>query len=130
MKRFFITVLAVFYLGVSSEATVHIHYCMGELIDLSFSSDKTEKCGNCGMDKSSSENCCKHLQHKFKVKDSLTASKVGYHFTLLGIEVPSKNLAEIDELPISSLDKVNVFNAALNRTQATPAFILYCNFRI
>ncbi len=130
MKRFVITVLAVFYLGVSSGATVHIHYCMGELIDWSLSSDETEKCGNCGMDKSNSDKCCKYLQHKFKVKDSLTASKAGYHFSLLGIEIPSKNLAEIDELPLSSLDKVNVFNVALNRTQATPAFILYCNFRI
>ncbi len=69
MKKFIITLLALFYLGSSSGATVHFHYCMGRLIEWSLASKKDEKCSSCKMktEKQSKKSCCKHQQKQVKV---------------------------------------------------------------
>jgi hypothetical protein len=33
MKKFITAILAVLYLGTSSGATIHMHYCMGKLAE-------------------------------------------------------------------------------------------------
>ncbi|WP_200864732.1 hypothetical protein [Arcticibacter svalbardensis] len=42
MKKFFVTLFVVFYLGVSSGATMHFHYCMGQLVDMGLEMDGKE----------------------------------------------------------------------------------------
>lgn len=74
MKKLFIAILSVFYLVSSFGASIDMHYCMGKLIDTSFSyiasSDNT-KCSNCGMIKSSHDkkNCCKDEHKRVKTTD-------------------------------------------------------------
>ena len=48
---------------------VHMHYCMGKLVDKNFWASEDQHCGSCGMDKSSkdSDNCCKEEVKQVKV---------------------------------------------------------------
>lgn len=70
MKKLVTLILALIYLGSSTGATVHLHYCMGKLADWGLGHQQSESCGTCGMDQSSSEDsgCCKD-EHKFIKSD-------------------------------------------------------------
>lgn len=130
MKKFIVTILAVFYFGASSGAAVHIHYCMGQLIDWSISKSGTGSCTNCGMEKDNSKDCCKDKQHQLTLKDSPKASKVVYHFNTIGAEIPLTSYKEFEKLNFKSLDENKAVINSPPRTQAVSAFIRNCTFRI
>ena len=132
MKRISIFLLLLLYVTVSSGFTVHLHYCMGELVESRLTHSDEATCGGCGMekDKSSSDGCCKD-EHK-----------------LLKID-QNKKLAELDtslKLPVS--DQVILFapvstavlplqpeylhppTNAPPRQLAIPHYLLHRNFRI
>lgn len=86
MKKFLVTILAVFYLGVSSGATVHFHHCMGQLVEWGFSSTKKDDsagCSKCGMGTGSENDCCKHQSKEAKVDKVQKVSESSYHFKVL-----------------------------------------------
>lgn len=60
MKKFIIAIFALVYLGTTTGATVHMHYCMGKLAGWSFSHQENDKCAKCGMQKMGDEqnDCC------------------------------------------------------------------------
>lgn len=131
MKKLLITVLAVFYLGVSSGATLHFHYCMGELIEWGLSNDNSEKeieCSNCGMKKGVSEDCCKDQKQEYKLKESQKVSVSIVQptaFALAPLTYP-----DFTQILLSSpVDIIPESNAPL-RTQKTAVFIRNCTFRI
>ncbi len=131
MKKLVITVLAVFYLGVSSGATVHFHYCMGELIEWGLSdndSSKENDCSNCGMKKGLSENCCKDQKQEYKLKESQKAPLNTLQpvvFALPPVTYPDFNQI----LPSTPADLIPASNAP-PRTLKTAVFVRNCNFRI
>jgi len=131
MKRLLITVLAVFYLSVSSGATVHFHYCMGELIEWGLTNDNSEKaadCSNCGMKKGISEDCCKDQKQEYKLKESQKTQLSTFQpvvFALAPITYP--DFSQI--LSGTPSDLIPESNAP-PRTLKTAVFIRNCNFRI
>lgn len=70
MKKVFALILAILYLGSTIGATVHLHYCMDQLVNWTLD-DEGSKCKNCGMEKDG--NCCKD-ENKF-VKNGLDQSR-------------------------------------------------------
>ena len=66
MKKLLIAIVALLYIGSSTGATVHLHYCMGKLADWGIGHDKSENCSQCGMEKTDKKDngCCKD-EHKF-----------------------------------------------------------------
>ncbi len=68
MKKFLVAILAILYLGTTTGATVHIHYCMGKQAGWSLTHEENKKCGRCGMEKSGDEPnaCCSDEQQFFK----------------------------------------------------------------
>lgn len=131
VKKLIITVLAVFYLGVSSGATVHFHYCMGELIEWGFTDDPNESaddCSNCGMEKGVSGDCCKEQKQEFKLKE---AQKTAINtiqakiLTLAPISYP--NYIETLRASQQVLIPVSLTPPLI---QKTAVFLLNCNFRI
>jgi hypothetical protein len=131
MKRLLITVLAIFYLSVSSGATVHFHYCMGELIEWGLSNDDSSKakdCSNCGMKKGLSEDCCKDQKQEYKLKESQKAPLN----TLQPVVFDLAPITFYDFPKISSGTSVNLISEsnAPPRTLKTAVFIRNCNFRI
>lgn len=88
MKKFLVSILTFLYISTATGATVHLHYCMGELVEWSFWKNENGKCDNCGMDKNSKEEkgCCKdeHKQIKLDKDQKITEPpfKVNQYFSL------------------------------------------------
>lgn len=69
MKKIFISLLAILYLGISSGVAMELHYCMGNKAGMELYGSSSDKCGKCGMTDSKS-GCC-HDEFKFyKLNDS------------------------------------------------------------
>lgn len=66
LKKLLVTILAFLYLATSVGATVHLHYCMDQLVDWSLASDEEKECSNCGMHKDAAKGCCKDEQKQVK----------------------------------------------------------------
>ena len=130
MKRFVITVLAVFYLGVSSGATVHFHYCMGQLLEWGLSVKEPDKCAKCAMNEAETEDCCKNQHQNFKVEESQKASQNVYQFNPHPLEIPLTAFNELTSLYVSSTKEEHPFSYSPPRTQNIPVFLRNCNFRI
>ncbi|MES2330730.1 MAG: hypothetical protein V4539_14090 [Bacteroidota bacterium] len=96
MKKVFIAILAILYLGTSSGATVHLHYCMGKLVDSGIWNSKhtgTAKCDNCGMLKgqNNAKKCCKDEERQVKPTDNHKAVQLAYQLIQsLSTAVPSQ----------------------------------------
>ena len=130
MKKLITTILAIFYLGVSSGASIDMHYCMGQLIDWGISQDETEKCNNCGMEKGLSSDCCKDEQHKLAVKESPKASAIVYHFNTPGLNVHSAVYNGTGFIYVHPLEENRIVSDSPPPSQSIPAFIRNCTFRI
>lgn len=131
MKKFIITLFAVFYLGVSSGATVHFHYCMGQLIEWGLSEDARDNagnCSNCGMKKGASEDCCKDQKQELKVKDSRKAPVISFQAKIFALE--PQIFSELQEVTFSTVKELLPLSNAPPRTEKTAVFIRNCNFRI
>ena len=75
MKKFLIVILAVLYMGSSTGATLHLHYCMGKLVGWDLGHSESDACGTCGMKKDLSQNkgCCKDEHKQIKLDNDQKA---------------------------------------------------------
>ncbi len=130
MKKFIITILAVFYLGVSSGATMHFHYCMGQLIEWGLASKKSKECSNCGMKARTADDCCKHQNKQVKVDSPQKISESVYQ-----IKAPAGNIIPAEYFSASYLYSPDLIEEHPN-SNSPPGFgkvstiVLHCNFRI
>lgn len=79
MKKFIVAILSILYLSSAAGATVHMHYCMGKLVDMGLWHGKASKCSNCESKKkkaaSCNKKCCKDKHQKVQApKDQKTAA--------------------------------------------------------
>jgi hypothetical protein len=129
VKKFLVSIFAVFYLGIASGATVHFHYCMGELLSWGLTKANTGNCSNCGMEKSDTENCCKDEVQQIKVEKAQKAeSSFQFQKVVSGVlpqASPEPSVALLREVIVTG-----PFAHAPPRTEKAPAFLLNCNFRI
>ncbi len=109
MKKFLATILAILYLATTTGATVHLHYCMGKLVEQNLWHNQKEKCGKCGMDKSETNDngCCKdeHKQLKLDVDHKIAVSTFD-HLQLVAIAEPV-SFIEIPTIAFSSITEEN-----------------------
>ncbi|THU36862.1 hypothetical protein FAM09_18020 [Niastella caeni] len=77
MKKFLVSILAIFYLGTSVGATVNLHYCMGKLVNWDFSVKETHTCGECGMEKlkTKKNGCCEDKHQVLQVEKDQKGEK-------------------------------------------------------
>ena len=132
MKKFIAVILALLYLGASTGATIHMHYCMGKLADWGLGHTNSETCGSCGMEKSSEKDngCCKDEQ-KF-IKN--TADQKIVESSLLLMNVISAAVipgyTELPALQITSITEEHPFSHAPPRTHGVAVYILNQAFLI
>lgn len=132
MKRLLLTILALFYLGMSTGMTVHLHYCMGELVKFGLSAPEQSACPYCGMKKKeeSKKPCCKDDAAQAKVEQSPKADSQNYQFPLL-MPIPADPMAW--KIPVA-VWSVASHNAHLPHTppekEPVPVFIRNCTYRI
>ena len=130
MKKLVLTILTIFYVGVSSGATVHFHHCMGQLVEWGLSDTKSDQCGNCGRKESGTEKCCKNQSQQFKVEKSQKAALSVYEFNLPLLELSLAPFNESQQILSSSLREEHNLSIQPQRTQNISVFIRNCNFRI
>jgi hypothetical protein len=132
MKKFIALILAVLYLGTSTGATIHIHYCMGQLADWGLGHASTEACGSCGMEKSSEKDngCCKDEQTFIKntADQKIAESSLLLIIVFSGAVIPG--YTELPVLQISSVTEENPMSHAPPRAHAVAAYILNQTFLI
>jgi hypothetical protein len=132
MKRITIFFLMLLYMAVSSGFTVHLHYCMGELVESNLTHSDEPTCGGCGMEKeaSSSDGCCKD-EHK--------QVKVDQDKKLAEIAAKAVQTASEHTVPFAFISPENLlfeavhqgpFSNAPPRYSGIPCYLLQHNFRI
>lgn len=133
MKKILLTILAVFYLGVSSGATVHFHYCMGKLVSWGLEKQSTGKvCEFCGMPKTAAKkkSCCKDTAQQAKVEKSQKVNQAVYKFEqpATAIVLPEFFVNYQLEIPVK-ITREALSNAPPDGQQI-PVFIKNCTYRI
>lgn len=132
MKRIFATILLVFYLGVSSGATLQFHYCMGELIQWGVLQNNDSNCPSCGMKKKVSldKKCCKENHQEIKTDKSRVSNNAEFNFQqFVSLVVKPYQL----EQPVAQLVYLKGALPLVNAPpleQHTSIFLLHCTFRI
>ncbi len=130
MKKVLVTILAVFYLSVSSGATVHFHYCMGRLVKWGLEFKEPASCSKCGMKINKSKNCCQDQSKKLKVDSSQRLSDNSVQLQVFSTALPVTPYSEqYKALAFSIPEELPVSNAPPDR-QPVPVFLRFCNFRI
>lgn len=118
MKKFIIAILAILYMGTTTGATVHLHYCMGKLVGSELFHQKDRKqCGNCGMEKKSGKDksCCKDQQKQVKLENDQQAALPFFQMMqVLAVAIP----AGFFELPVANVASIS---EALPVSHAPPA---------
>ena len=132
MKRFFIAVLALFYLITSGGATLRIHYCMGEFVEWSLLDKKDEHCVNCGMERRTKESkdCCKDEnkkievdKHQRTVDDNSTLTNISF----LLIPIPTR---DINPVRLFSIIRQNILTTSPPGSKSVAIYLWHCDFRI
>lgn len=86
MKKAFIAILAIIYLGITSGVVINLHYCMGKVASVEYGFVEDKPCSICGME--SKHGCC-HDEYKIvKLDDSHQLSKANYGFFKSLVIVP------------------------------------------
>jgi hypothetical protein len=132
VKKFIVTILALIYITTSTGATVHLHYCMGQLADWGLGSDKSKTCSSCGMGENDQKkhDCCKD-EHKFlkNENDQKYAEASLQLAQLLAIALPP-SCFEIQPPLFSSLTRGNPMSHAPPRPPSVAVYIRNCVFLI
>lgn len=132
MKKFLVLILSILYLGTSSGATLHMHYCMGKLVELGLWQKEDGKCGKCGMNKSAKadKNCCKDQKQKVKGEKDQKLVSVSVNQILLSGEAVPASYAVLPDVYVTSPVLENPQGNAPPRSRKVDYYILNCIFRI
>ena len=131
MKRIATFILLIIYFVTSTGATMHYHYCMGEVAGSSIWKDTEKKCGKCGMEKEESEDngCCKDERQWIKIENDQKNNKAQPEFSKL-------EPGEISFVFLISTFFTSQFclppgeSKARLRSHEIPTYLLNCVFRI
>ena len=129
MKKILTVIIALLYLGSSTGANLHMHYCMGKLADWGFWNNKTETCGECGMENGEEKDngCCKDENKFIKTDGDQKIVEAGFQMMQLAsvaipvsfFQIPDNNISTVtEENPISHAPprSIDVAVYILNRT--------------
>lgn len=132
MKRILLTIVAFFYLGTSSGATVHFHYCMGELVKLGLTVPDEASCEFCGMTKNATKknSCCKDDFKQAKIDQSKKATQLVYEFKQFPAVIQHTFRNDAYQVALSALKTNTVFSNAPPERLSVPVFIRNCTYRI
>ncbi len=132
MKKFLAVILTIVYMGTSTGANIHMHYCSGKLADWGLGHNNSKTCGECGMDKSDEKDngCCKDV-NKF-VKNDTDQKNVEAGFLMMqlaSIALPV-SFFEIPDINIPSFTEENPISHAPPRSNGVAVYILNRTFLI
>jgi hypothetical protein len=133
VKKFLATILAILYLATTTGATVHMHYCMGKLVEQNLWHNQKEQCSKCGMDKSETKDdkgCCKDEHKQVKVEKDHYTSDVAFQAMQIAAVALPVSFIEIPAIAFSSITEENPNSNAPPRSSSIAIYKRYCVFRI
>jgi hypothetical protein len=133
MKKLIVLFLTFLYLGTATGFTLHLHYCMGEVVNWEVTKADQGHCENCGMDKNKStkNGCCKDEFKKVKTDDSRKLTENTFSNPLLSVAVLNEGVTydfSAASYP-NFLETSNQSNAP-PRSKPVPVYILHCSYLI
>lgn len=132
MKKFLAFILSIFYMGSSTGATFHMHYCMNELKKVQLWHGEAPKCDSCkeGRKKACSRKCCRDEHKTVKLEKDQKATENLLHFTQPAVmPVPFAHAGLAQTQLMSAIAAYPVSNAPPQNSKVHP-HILFCTFRI
>ena len=132
MKKFIVAILSLLYLGTTSGATVHLHYCMGELVEWALVNNNDNTCDKCGMEKVKNDDngCCKDESKQVKIEDDQKVAVSDFKWFNQFATSPHVHPL-FDEAEYSVTNKKTTTNShAPPVRQAVPLNIRFCCFLI
>lgn len=132
MKKFLLGILTIFYFGVSTGATLQVHYCMGKMVDVDLVNKDSGHCHKCGMKKmNGKKGCCHDEQKVIKITSDQNSTDAAYQMVQLHSVAIIKHYAKLPAIPISSsLIENNTGVNGLFRDSQVAVYIRNCVFRI
>ena len=134
MKKVIVFILAVLYMGSSTGATIHMHYCMGKLVNMGLWHKKGNGCPKCSSKKQTSKGCskkcCKDAQKTIKLEKDQKTAQSFLKFadpTLVAIPI---NYHDLRQVEINSITQEFPVTNAPPRSSKVQTHILHCSFRI
>ena len=112
MKKIVTFILALFYLSVSTGASVHLSYCMGKMVNEGLWHSGSKKCSTCGMEKKEN-GCCKDEFKQLKIDSDQTLPEPG----LKTPETISFAFSVIDAPSFTGLPAITIL---ISRAKAPP----------
>src|SRR5574338_689955 len=134
MKKFLVSIFAVFYLGLSSGAVVHLHYCMDKLIEWNLLHErKKDQCSKCGMIKSHKKNkkdCCREDVQFIKITD---AQKVTDNSNSIHVYLLNATISPFIESTVSFIPDIVQKYSFIHpppKIKGSGIYLLNCIFRV
>lgn len=129
MKKIVVILLLLIYGSATMGATIHMHYCMNELVGWSlWHGEKDKECGKCGM-KEKKGGCCKDEHKQVKLKTEHQKSATAQYIQFLDVPALITPVADFSF-------KVTPTSLAFPVSNAPPKiprerlYILHCVFLI
>lgn len=129
MKKIVVILLLLIYGSATMGATIHMHYCMNELVGWSlWHGEKDNECGKCGM-KEKKGGCCKDEHKQVKLKTEHQKSATAQYIQFLDVPALTTPVADFSfEIKPASL-AFPVSNAP-PKIPRERLYILHCVFLI
>ncbi len=129
MKRFLVTILALVYISTSTGALLHMHYCMGKIVDWGFGHNDSKECSKCGMVEENN-GCCKD-ELKFVKNDTDQKTAVaGFQLIQLYSAALPVAFIEIPFNDFSTVTEENPISHAPPRSSGVAVYIRNCVFLV
>ncbi len=133
MRKILFSILAVLYFGLSTGATIHMHYCMGKLVESALwhnSSKVGDKCSNCGMSNKKSK-CCKDEHKHLQIEKDQKANDLNsQNFSFSEVQILNTPFFEYKTAIRNSLFGLNSYANAPPDNLFVPIYIRIQVFRI
>ncbi|MEQ1623724.1 MAG: hypothetical protein ABL870_03480 [Sediminibacterium sp.] len=131
MKKLLVTILALIYLGSSTGAMMHLHYCMGKLAETSFSKKTNATCNKCGMKTTQKKNgCCKDESKFVKNEQDQKASLTHFEFQQEAIALLPASICMVPEAKFGNQLLIAYASNAPPDLHAPPVYLRVCSFLI
>lgn len=135
MKQFLVFILAFIYLGSSAGATVHLHYCKGELVDIQVGEKEKKSCSGCKSEKKTTKpckkNCCKDVHKMMKVeKEHQQAADAHFKFVQPFYHALPVSFFELPAVFVSGREHLLPDRHAPPLFNSVELYLLHCHFRV
>lgn len=130
MRKLFAVILSLFYICISTGATIHMHYCMGKLVDSGLWHSDSEQCSNCGMSSAKAGNCCKDEHQFIKLEKDQKISEISIQLDQLSAYALLPALVSSTAAVTPTIIKQRPVNHPPPLRSNKTIYLLNCVFRI